>query len=137
MSIPITTESGAGGFILPNDRVDLIVTLQISDNPKTYSAKIVLSNVRVLAVDQTVKQDRDQKVVLAKTATLELSPDQVKTVERALVSGAISLALRPLGESNPAVASLQHPTPATATPEDDSGTGVTIIRFGISNGKRD
>jgi pilus assembly protein CpaB len=134
MSIPITTESGAGGFILPNDRVDLVMAVQVSDNPKTYGARIVLANVRVLAVDQTIKQDRDQKVVLAKTATLELSPDQVRTVERAEASGAISLALRPLSESTPAVASLQHPAPAVATPEDDTGTGITIIRFGVSNG---
>lgn len=137
MSIPITTESGAGGFILPNDRVDLVMTVQVSDNPKTYGARIVLTNVRVLAVDQTIKQDRDQKVVLAKTATLELSPAQVKAVERAEASGAISLALRPLTESNPTVASLQHPAPAAAAPvpEDDTGTGITIIRFGVSNGK--
>jgi pilus assembly protein CpaB len=136
MSIPITTESGAGGFILPNDRVDLVMTIQTSDNPKTYGAKIVLANVRVLAVDQTIKQDRDQKVVLAKTATLELSPDQVRTVVRAQASGAISLALRPLSESNPAVASLQHPTPAAAAANDDedSGTGVTVIRYGITSG---
>ena len=141
MSIPITTESGAGGFILPNDRVDLIMTEQVSDNPKRYGARIVLANVRVLAVDQTIKQDKDQKVVLAKTATLELSPDQARAVERAQATGAISLALRPLSESNPAVASLQHRPPATisSVPDDDSGS-VTIIRYGISsgfNGKKD
>jgi len=136
MSISITTESGAGGFILPNDRVDLVMTEQVSDNPKRYGAKVVLTNVRVLAVDQTVKQDKDQKVVLAKTATLELTPGQVKTVERAQASGPISLALRPLSESNPAVASLQHPAPATAVPDEDSdtGMGVTVIRFGVTNG---
>ena len=78
VSIPITTESGAGGFILPNDRIDLMVSVQISDNPKRYNAQVVLSNVRVLAVDQTIKQDQNQKVVLAKTATLELTPAQAR-----------------------------------------------------------
>jgi pilus assembly protein CpaB len=149
VSIPITTESGAGGFILPNDRVDLIMSTQISDNPRRFSAKIVLADVRVLAVDQTFKQDRDQKVVLAKTATLELTPDQARLVVRAQAGGPLSLALRPLGESRAAVASLQHPAAATparsAAPSSADGPGdqdsdVTIIRFGVTSdvsGKRD
>ena len=140
VAITITTDSGAGGFILPNDRVDLILTRQISDNPKRFGSKIVLTNVRVLAVDQTIKQDRDQKVVLAKTATLELTPDQARTVMRAQVSGPISLALRPLSESNPAVAALHLPAPrnnapaGSNAPEDDSSEqGVAIIRYGVAS----
>jgi pilus assembly protein CpaB len=92
VSIPITTESGAGGFILPNDRVDLMMSVQISDNPKRYQARIVLANIRVLAVDQTIKQDQNQKVVLAKTATLELTPAQARAVVRAQSTGMLSLA---------------------------------------------
>jgi pilus assembly protein CpaB len=156
VSIPITTESGAGGFILPNDRVDLIQTQQISDNPRRFSAKIVLANVRVLAVDQTVKQDRDQKVVLAKTATLELTPDEARAVARAQAGGPLSLALRPLGEMSPSVASLLRSAtttipsvpavsataaPAAPADEGDNGDGVRIIRFGVStndvNGKKE
>jgi len=136
VSIAITTDSGAGGFILPNDRVDVILTQQVSDNPKRYGSKIVLTNVRVLAVDQTIKQDRDQKVVLAKTATLELTPEQARSVTRAQVTGPISLALRPLSESNPALAALHAPTPtpsgADSGPENDEA-GVTIIRYGVAS----
>ncbi|SRR5258706_1904701 len=141
VSIPITTESGAGGFILPNDRIDLMVSVQISDNPKRYNAQVVLSNVRVLAVDQTIKQDKDQKVVLAKTATLELSPAQARTVVRAQSTGPLSLALRPLTDSNVTVAAVQQPatasTPAASTPDEEGepGDGVRIIRFGVE-GKR-
>lgn len=150
MSIPITTESGAGGFILPNDRVDLMMSVQISDNPKRYNTQVVLSNVRVLAVDQTIKQDRDQKVVLAKTATLELTPAQARAVVRAQSTGMLSLALRPLGDGNVAVASAQQPavnaastSPAaqpTPDDEDSPADSVKIIRFGVEggvNGKRD
>jgi pilus assembly protein CpaB len=146
VSIPITTESGAGGFILPNDRVDLLMSVLVSDNPKRYNAQVVLANVRVLAVDQTIKQDRDQKVVLAKTATLELTPAQARAVVRAQSTGMLSLALRPLSEGNVAVAANQHPVATrTAAPQasDDDGTpgdSITIIRFGVEgsvNGKRD
>jgi pilus assembly protein CpaB len=146
VSIPITTESGAGGFILPNDRVDLMLSVQISDNPKRYQAQIVLANVRVLAVDQTIKQDQNQKVVLAKTATLELTPAQARAVVRAQSTGMLSLALRPLGEGSVAVASAQPPvtSPTAASPAaDDDGTpgdSITVIRFGVEgsvNGKKD
>src|SRR6185437_8691358 len=99
VSIPITTETGAGGFILPNDRVDVILTLLVSDQPKIYAAHTLLHDVRVLAVDQTYTQDKDQKSVLAKTATLELSPQQVEMIDAGAASGTVSLALRPLGES--------------------------------------
>lgn len=147
VSIPITTESGAGGFILPNDRVDLLMSVQVSDNPKRYNAQVVLANVRVLAVDQTIKQDRDQKVVLAKTATLELTPAQARAVVRAQSTGMLSLALRPLSDGNVTVASNPHPLVAPAAPpqaaaQDDGtpGDSITVIRFGVEgsvNGKKD
>jgi len=149
VSIPITTESGAGGFILPNDRVDLLMSVQVSDNPKRYNAQVVLANVRVLAVDQTIKQDQNQKVVLAKTATLELTPAQARAVVRAQSTGMLSLALRPLSEGSVAVAAAQPPAaaaaPSAAAPAaaDDDGTpgdSITVIRFGVEgsvNGKKD
>ena len=148
VSISITTVSGAGGFILPNDRVDLIMTVQLPGTPRAFSARIVLSNVRVLAVDQTFKQDRDQKVVLAKSATLELTPAQARVVVRAQAAGPLSLALRPLGDPAVVVASsLTPPSPTTTAPppavSDEDGTfgdGINIIRYGVESGvsgKRD
>jgi len=146
VSIPLTTESGAGGFILPNDRVDLMMSVQISDNPKRYQARIVLANIRVLAVDQTIKQDQNQKVVLAKTATLELTPAQARAVVRAQSTGTLSLALRSLSDSNVAVAAVQNPVAAApaqspqAAEEDQPGDSITVIRFGVEgsvNGKKD
>jgi pilus assembly protein CpaB len=138
VSIPITTESGAGGFILPNDRVDLMMTEQISDNPRRFRARVVLTNILVMAMDQTFKQDRDQKVVLAKTATLELTAEQSRIVIKAQAAGPLTLALRALGDdSKPA------PLAANQTHDDDapSGSGVTVIRFGVvptgANGRKD
>jgi len=135
VSIPITTESGAGGFILPNDRVDIIESVQISDTPRRFQAQTILNNVRVLAMDQTYKQDKDQKVVLAKSATLELAPAQADLVVKAQSAGPLSLALRALGDN----------TKPVAAANDDNAPGdaanVKVIRFGYApvgaNGRKD
>jgi len=148
VSIGISTETGAGGFILPNDHVDVIVTQQVSDAPKRYGSHTILTGVRVLAVDQTYREDKDQKVVIAKTATLELTPRQVEKVERGLASGTVSLALRALGDSG---VSPEQPTQTANTnvhlpettpnkPQPDKSVqqqqpddGVTIINYGQTN----
>jgi pilus assembly protein CpaB len=145
VSIPITVDSGAGGFILPNDRVDLIMTEQISDNPRRFRAHVVLGNVRVLAMDQTFKQDDSAKVVLAKTTTLELSPAQAQAVIKAQAAGPLSLALRPLDSTPPKLAAVlpaktvpaaTSTAPANDDAGDDDGSSVNIIRFAVTGGKR-
>ncbi|HEY1961625.1 MAG TPA: Flp pilus assembly protein CpaB [Rhizomicrobium sp.] len=125
LSIPISTESGAGGFILPNDRVDVLLTLQVSEQPKAFASHTFLHDVRVLAVDQTYTQDKDQKTVLAKTATLELSPAQAEMVDAAAATGTVSLALRPLGET--ATADLN------ADKHRNTNAVVSVIRYGVSH----
>ncbi len=125
VSVGITVETGAGGFILPNDRVDVMKTDIVSESPRRYRATTILENVRVLSVDQTSKEDKDQNFVVGKTATLELSPEQAKLIARASASGTLSLALRSLSSQTPDVAE-----------KDDmkslSGSGdVQIIRYGV------
>jgi pilus assembly protein CpaB len=127
VSIGISTESSAGGFILPNDRVDVILTEQLGDAHQ-FHARTILNDVRVLAVDQTYKEDKDQKVVLAKTATLELTPKQAEAVERSQSSGTISLSLRGLGDANPA----SSPVASSQSSLLGSGEGdVEVLRYGI------
>jgi pilus assembly protein CpaB len=145
ISITITTDSGAGGFILPNDRIDLILTQKLPGDTPRVSVRTILENVRVLAVDQTFKQEKDTKTVIAKTATLELTPAQAEQVARAQNLGALSLSLRPLSEdpgavaSNaPAIAPAHGAAANTGNGLDDDAvqsTGadsVAIIRYGIS-----
>ncbi|MGH6870616.1 MAG: Flp pilus assembly protein CpaB [Rhizomicrobium sp.] len=127
IAVAITTETGAGGFILPNDRVDVLLTQQNPGQQHSFRTKTVLSDVRVLAVDQTFKEDKDQKVVLAKTATLELTPLEAMTVQRAQASGTISLSLRPLVEGN---------AKATADRQNtQADSDVTVIRYGHGDQK--
>ena len=139
ISITIAVDSGAGGFILPNDRIDLILAQKTNSNPPQVHTHTILSNVRVLAVDQTYKQEKDTKTVIAKSATLELTPSQAELVERAQNQGILSLSLRPLNDSESGVAlGGKVPTP-TASPienlggEAGNGDGVAIIRYGISH----
>jgi pilus assembly protein CpaB len=139
VAIVVSTEAGAGGFILPNDHVDLILTQKSSDNPPRVRARTFMRGVRVLAVDQVYKEEKDQKTVLAKTATLELTPAQAETVSRAQGMGQIALSLRPLsaedafamnGASAPARESAGDPL--SDMPDGPSSPLVAIIRYGIA-----
>ena len=135
ISITISTDSGAGGFILPNDRIDLILTRKGDAN--RVSATVILANARVLAVDQTFKQDKDTKTVIGKTATLEVTPAQAEQVARAQGQGTLSLALRPLTTSDTPLAS-NIPTSVSShqggsSGGDDSGDQISIIRYGITH----
>lgn len=133
ISIAISTDSGAGGFILPNDRVDLILTRKGDGNSVTSNT--ILTDVRVLAVDQTFKQEKDAKTVIGKTATLELSPAQAERVARAQQQGSIALSLRPLSDSDAAVASNASARNRSAQSGEDGegGNQVSIIRYGIAH----
>jgi pilus assembly protein CpaB len=99
VSTEISPETGAGGFILPNDRVDVILSRHEKNPDRTNStdviiSEVVLSNIRVLAIDQAPREKDGQNSVVGKTATLELKPAQAELLARARQSGTISLALR-------------------------------------------
>ena len=99
ISTEISPETGAGGFILPNDRVDVILSKREKnqDRPgaaEVVNSEIILANVRVLAIDQAPKEKDGQNTVVGKTVTLELKPEQTETLARARQSGTLSLALR-------------------------------------------
>jgi pilus assembly protein CpaB len=127
LSISVTTESGAGGFILPNDRVDLIATVQTSEQPKRYRSSTLLENLRVLAMDQVYKEDKGQKVVIAKTATLEVSPAQAELISLVEVSGTLSLALRSLADSSASALASSALGPSAS----NSSGPVAIVRYGL------
>src|ERR1700726_3704403 len=78
VSTEISPETGAGGFILPNDRVDVILSKRDKNpdrtGPDVVNSEIILSNVRVLAIDQAPKEKDGQNTVIGKTVTLELKP---------------------------------------------------------------
>jgi pilus assembly protein CpaB len=128
VSIAVTLASVAGGFILPNDRVDIILTENVGDTVKVVRSSIVLSDVRVLAIDQATGDKNQKSVPDAKTVTLELTPDQTETVSRAQATGTLSLALRALGDRG-AVA--EQPAQTAKADDDSGGAPVMIIRYGL------
>jgi pilus assembly protein CpaB len=130
ISTEISPETGAGGFILPNDRVDVILSRKDREAEKSGAAETqvsetILVNIRILAIDQTLGEKDGQKVVIGKTATLELSPRQAETLALSRQLGTLSLALRSLADAG-----------ETRLPnEDERGgkrAGINTVRFGIS-----
>jgi pilus assembly protein CpaB len=96
----ISVATGAGGFILPNDRVDVIMVRKGTEADKLIT-ETVLSNVRVLAIDQQIQEKDDgSKSVVGTTATLELTPDQTKVLAVAQqMADRLSLALRSVADA--------------------------------------
>lgn len=111
VAIQVDAQSTAGGFILPNDRVDVIHTVRDSRERNSTEAhsRTLLRSVRVLAIDQTT-EDSESGTVLGETATLELTETQVEAVTAAVSTGILSLSLRPL-EAMPGEASLELEEP--------------------------
>jgi pilus assembly protein CpaB len=92
------------GFIVPDDRVDVIVTTTPpgNDNRDARLSKIVLQNKRVLSVAQSTEQ-KDGKPQVARSITLEVSPEEAEKLSLAYQEGPIVLALRGVGdETEPA-----------------------------------
>jgi pilus assembly protein CpaB len=129
VSTEISPETGAGGFILPNDRVDVLLTRRdknadrAGSGSEAINSEIILSNIRVLAIDQAPREKDGQNAVVGKTVTLELKPEQTETLARARQSGSLSLALRSIADINA--------TDTTDEPARKRGESVSIIRYGV------
>ncbi|WP_426612426.1 Flp pilus assembly protein CpaB [Bradyrhizobium sp. McL0616] len=133
VSTEISAETGAGGFILPNDRVDIVLTHRLK-NPEGANgptggndlilSEVVLTNIRVLAIDQAPKEKDGQNAVLGKTVTLELKPDQVATLSVSRQAGTLSLALRSIADANASEITVEDQAARRAG-------GVNVIRYGV------
>jgi len=81
-SIKVNEVVGVGGFIVPDSRVDVVVTTSPSQNSPEKIAKIVLEDIRVLAAGQVIEQ-KENKPVTVNTVTLALLPEEAeKTCSR-------------------------------------------------------
>ena len=103
VSLPINVETGAGGFILPGDRVDVLQTREVdlpatgaeeAASEETQIAETVLSNIRVLAIDQNIEAPKEAKSLVGAVATLEVGPGDAEPLMRAKAQGALVLSLR-------------------------------------------
>lgn len=125
ISTEISPETGAGGFILPNDRVDVILSKREKNadhaNGDSVNSETVLGNVRVLAIDQTIEEKNGLKVVVGRTATLELKPEQAETLARSRQMGTLSLALRSLADANAPEGEI----------DDRRRDSINVVRYGV------
>ena len=127
-TIRVNDVNGVAGFVLPGDRVDVMLTR--SNSSGELMTDVLLQTVKVLAVDQDNNQESEQPVV-AKAVTLEVSPKQAQKLALASQLGSLSLALR--GEANTARVSTRSVSVADlegrAKPKNaDGGFSVKIVR---------
>jgi pilus assembly protein CpaB len=128
VSTEISPETGAGGFILPNDRVDVLLTRRLKnpdhpDQPDVSTSELILTNIRLLAIDQAPKEKDGQTTAVGKTVTLELRPDQTGTLAAARQAGSLSLALRSIADVNVAEIKI----------DETSGTRIAVVRYGVAS----
>ncbi len=126
ISIDSQGATTAGGFILPNDRVDVIHTFKDPEAARAGGdgmvSETILRNVRVLAIGQNIQQQGDQRVVAGSNATLELTPRQVEKIVLAQRVGQLSLSLRSMADTS-ATTNDDEPLPKSGD--------MTIVRFGV------
>ena len=128
ITVPVDAKGGVAGFVFPGDRVDMVLTQSVSggEGPALKASETILRNLRVLATDQSTTQSKkDGRTVVKgfRTVTLEVTPSIAEKVAVAQTLGTLSLALRPLadsqGELEKAIASGELVIPADATPEEE------------------
>jgi pilus assembly protein CpaB len=130
ISTEISPETGAGGFILPNDRVDVLLTRKEKNPDKSNSndivvTEIILSNIRVLAIDQAPKEKDGQNTVVGRTVTLELKPEQAPLLAAARQAGTLSLALRSIADINQ--------VEIVADDRSRQRGSINVVRYGVTS----
>ncbi|HVL72364.1 MAG TPA: Flp pilus assembly protein CpaB, partial [Beijerinckiaceae bacterium] len=128
ISIDTRGATSAGGFILPNDRVDVIRIYRDDDASRVQSVDVhisetILTNIRVLAIGKNVQKDASgNSYVEGETATLELSPEQAEIITLAQKIGTLALTLRSLADSS------DHAVEPIGPRSDGS---LMIVRYGV------
>ncbi len=128
VAINIDTQgsSTAGGFILPNDRVDVIRIFHDEDAAhkgigSSFVSQTILTNVRVLAIGQNFQEKNGERVITGANATLELTPAQAETIVLEQRVGQLSLVLRSMKDAN--AAGEQH---------RNYNNGLLVVRNGVA-----
>jgi pilus assembly protein CpaB len=125
MSVPVTVEASAGGFVLPGDRVDVLTSHPSRDQDQGFTAETVMRNVRVLAIDQTSQAAGGAQSLVGAVVTLEIPAADTEIMARAKAQGNVMLALR-------SYADLGGPS-GRAGPSAIAGNNVRVFRAGQSS----
>lgn len=122
INIDASGATSAGGFILPNDRVDIVRTARAGKN---FGAETIMRNVRVLAIGKRVEEKNGERVVVGTNATLELSPRQAERIILAQRTGQLALVLRSMLDADATKKDPQE--------EEVAAPGITLVRFGVAS----
>ncbi|PTW62708.1 pilus assembly protein CpaB [Breoghania corrubedonensis] len=123
VAVSVEAVTTAGGFILPGDHVDVILTKSGRRGSSGAVSRTILQNVRVLAIDTKTKSENDEKSLPPnRTATLELDPTQAEIITESQQLGTIALTLRSAEDS------IAGDDEAVTT----SDGGVNFVRFGVT-----
>ena len=140
VSIAVNQTSDISGFVFPGDRVDILVTLPVpalstGGGYAHKAAQTVLSDVRVIAIDQRL-ESKDGQPSVARTVTLEVTPKQSEIVAIADEMGKLSLSLRSLAnpsEPPPVVPAVASGADAAAVPVSAPGDGHSTASLTVDS----
>lgn len=129
VAVRVEAESSAGGFILPKDRVDIIMSYRTQNN--RWITETILENILVLAIDALVEEKDGEKNQIGDTATLEVTPQQAEILiaSKNLADNRLTLALRSVADSNRyASKGAQH---LLEEPVVRKQPNINLVRYGV------
>ncbi len=106
VTVPVSAQSGVGGFVFPGDRIDLVLTQEVEgggDGPSLYASETIVRNLRVLATDQRTtnetNEEGEREVIVSNTVTVEATPRIAEKIAVAQTIGQLSLSLRSIADN--------------------------------------
>ncbi len=129
VSFRSTDVTGVGGFVLPGDRVDVLLTRTSGSNNSSNDTltQVVAENIRVLGVDQSANDEADKPVV-TKAITLEVTPEQASAISLGQSVGTITLTLRHVADDTPLTQKVMDVRDLGPGPKKSSGPAAPQIR---------
>jgi len=129
LSVRVNDVIGVAGYVLPGTRVDVVATVNPTQNQTDMTSKVILTNVQVLAAGTKIEQDEKNKPIQVSVVTLLVNPDEAEKLTLASTEGKIQLALRnPLDKTAPPTSGIK---PAVLM-----GTGVPVRRVASASGRK-
>jgi pilus assembly protein CpaB len=102
LSVRVNDVVGVAGYVLPGTRVDVVATMNPTQNQTDITSKVILTNVQVVAAGTKIEQDEKNKPIQVAVVTLLVNPDEAEKLTLASTEGKIQLALRnPLDKTAP------------------------------------
>lgn len=106
VTVPVSAQSGVAGFVFPGDRIDLVLTQEVSgggEGPPLHASETIVRNLRVLATDQRTtnetNEEGERRVIVSNTVTVEATPRIAEKIAVAQTIGQLSLSLRSIADN--------------------------------------